>query len=44
VEIPRNRDIRFHDLIRGWVVVNTNNLDDEVLLKSDGTANYTTSR
>ena len=26
MKMPRNRDIRFHDLIRGWVVVNTNNL------------------
>jgi glutamyl-tRNA synthetase len=35
MKMPRNRDIRFHDLIRGWVVVNTNNLDDKVLFKSD---------
>ncbi|MFM7663818.1 MAG: glutamate--tRNA ligase, partial [Bacteroidota bacterium] len=36
MKMPRNHDVRFQDLIRGWVVVNTNNLDDKVLFKSDG--------
>jgi len=36
MKMPRNKDIRFEDMIRGWVVVNTNNLDDKVLFKSDG--------
>ena len=40
VKMPRNEDIRFHDEIRGWVVVNTNNLDDKVLFKSDGLPTY----
>lgn len=40
MKMPRNEDIRFHDLIRGWVVVNTNNLDDKVLFKSDGMPTY----
>lgn len=40
MKMPRNRDIRFEDLIRGWVVVNTNNLDDKVLFKSDGMPTY----
>jgi glutamyl-tRNA synthetase len=40
MKMPRNRDIRFHDIIRGWVVVNTNNLDDKVLFKSDGMPTY----
>lgn len=40
MKMPRNRDVRFHDLIRGWVVVNTNNLDDKVLFKSDGMPTY----
>ena len=34
--MPRNEEVRFNDMIRGWVVVNTNNLDDKVLFKSDG--------
>ncbi|MGB0914630.1 MAG: glutamate--tRNA ligase [Crocinitomicaceae bacterium] len=40
MKMPRNEDIRFHDEIRGWVVVNTNNLDDKVLFKSDGMPTY----
>lgn len=40
MKMPRNQDIRFHDVIRGWVVVNTNNLDDKVLFKSDGMPTY----
>lgn len=40
MKMPRNRDIRFEDMIRGWVVVNTNNLDDKVLFKSDGMPTY----
>ena len=33
-------DIRFHDLIRGWVVVHSSQIDDKVLLKSDGMPTY----
>lgn len=40
IKMPRNEDIRFHDEIRGWVTVNTNNLDDKVLYKSDGMPTY----
>jgi glutamyl-tRNA synthetase len=40
MKMPRNHDVRFEDLIRGWVVVNTNNLDDKVLFKSDGMPTY----
>jgi glutamyl-tRNA synthetase len=40
IKFPRNTDIRFKDEIRGWVVVNTNNLDDKVLFKSDGMPTY----
>src|SRR5690554_1721928 len=39
-KMPRNEDVRFEDKIRGWVVVNTNNLDDKVLFKSDGMPTY----
>lgn len=39
-KMPRNEDVRFEDIIRGWVVVNTNNLDDKVLYKSDGMPTY----
>lgn len=40
MKMPRNEEVRFQDLIRGWVVVNTNNLDDKVLFKSDGMPTY----
>jgi len=40
MKMPRNQDVRFEDEIRGWVVVNTNNLDDKVLFKSDGIPTY----
>ncbi len=40
MKMPRNIDIRFEDIIRGWVVVNTNNIDDKVLFKSDGLPTY----
>lgn len=39
-KMPRNEDVRFEDIIRGWVVVNTNNLDDKILFKSDGMPTY----
>ncbi|MGL5891268.1 MAG: glutamate--tRNA ligase, partial [Bacteroidia bacterium] len=35
-KIPRNEEVRFHDIIRGWVVVHSSQLDDKVLFKSDG--------
>ena len=40
IKLPRNEDIRFKDIVRGWVVVNTATLDDKVLLKSDGMPTY----
>lgn len=40
IKLPRNEEVRFHDEIRGWVVVNTANMDDKVLYKSDGMPTY----
>lgn len=40
VKMPRNEEVKFQDIIRGWVVVNTNNLDDKVIFKSDGMPTY----
>ncbi len=40
IKMPRNEEVRFNDVIRGWVVVNTTNLDDKVLFKSDGMPTY----
>ncbi|HXC05949.1 MAG TPA: glutamate--tRNA ligase family protein, partial [Bacteroidia bacterium] len=38
--IPRNEEIRVKDLIRGWVVVHSGQMDDKVLFKSDGMPTY----
>lgn len=40
MKMPRNTDVKFHDEIRGWVTVNTNNLDDKVLFKETGMPTY----
>jgi glutamyl-tRNA synthetase len=40
VKMPRNEEVRFQDIIRGWVQVNTSSLDDKVLFKSDGMPTY----
>lgn len=40
LKVPRNEEIRFFDIIRGWVIVNSSQVDDKVLLKSDGMPTY----
>ncbi len=40
IKVPRNREIKFYDVIRGWVSFNSNELDDKVLFKSDGFPTY----
>lgn len=40
MKMPRNVDIKLEDEIRGWVTVNTNNLDDKVLFKETGMPTY----
>jgi glutamyl-tRNA synthetase len=40
IKLNRNEEVKFHDIIRGWVSVNTNNMDDKVLFKSDGMPTY----
>jgi len=39
-KMPRNEEVKFHDHIRGWVSFNSSQLDDKVLLKSDGMPTY----
>ncbi|MDK2978236.1 MAG: glutamyl-tRNA synthetase [Bacteroidales bacterium] len=39
-KMPENEDIVVEDIIRGTVKVNTNQLDDKVLFKSDGMPTY----
>jgi glutamyl-tRNA synthetase len=40
LKVPRKEEIRFNDLIRGWVVVHSSSVDDKVLMKSDGMPTY----
>jgi glutamyl-tRNA synthetase len=40
LRVPENETIRFDDLIRGSVAFDSNGLDDQVLLKSDGLPTY----
>jgi len=40
MKIPRNEEVRVNDIIRGWVVVNSSQMDDKVLFKSDGMPTY----
>jgi glutamyl-tRNA synthetase len=38
--MPRNEEVKFHDVIRQWVSFNTAQLDDKVLMKNDGMPTY----
>lgn len=40
IKMPRNQEIKFEDEIRGWVSVNSSNVDDKVIFKSDGMPTY----
>lgn len=40
IKLPRDHEVRFEDTIRGWVSVNTNNMDDKVLFKADSMPTY----
>ena len=40
LKVPQGETVRFHDAIRGDVAIDTAELDDQVLLKSDGLPTY----
>ncbi len=40
IKMPRNEEVKFEDLVRGWVSFHSNQLDDKVLFKSDGMPTY----
>ncbi|HYF69153.1 MAG TPA: glutamate--tRNA ligase [Ohtaekwangia sp.] len=40
LKVPRKEEIRLNDLIRGWVMVHSSQIDDKVLMKSDGMPTY----
>lgn len=40
LKVPREDEIRLNDMVRGWVKVNSEDIDDKVLMKSDGMPTY----
>lgn len=40
LKVPRKEEVRLNDLVRGWVLVNSANIDDKILVKSDGMPTY----
>jgi len=40
LKLPENRDIVFEDVIKGRITINTNDMDDQVLIKADGFPTY----
>ncbi|NLY44622.1 MAG: glutamate--tRNA ligase [Tissierella sp.] len=40
LKLPKDYDVHFKDLVRGDIVINTDDIDDQVLLKSDGFPTY----
>lgn len=39
-KVPKKEEVRFYDEIREWVVIHSSQIDDKVLLKSDGLPTY----
>ncbi|MBI2414948.1 glutamate--tRNA ligase [candidate division WWE3 bacterium] len=40
LNVPANRDVTFHDEVFGDITINTDSIDDQILLKSDGYPSY----
>ncbi len=40
IKVPRNEEIKINDVIRGWVVFNSAQIDDKVIFKADGMPTY----
>lgn len=40
LDVPKNQDVSFTDLIRGTITFNSSTIDDQVLIKSDGFPTY----
>ena len=40
LKVPANEEVKVNDLIRGEVIVNSSQIDDKVLMKSDGMPTY----
>lgn len=40
LKVPLKDEVRFKDLVRGWVSVHSSTVDDKILMKSDGMPTY----
>ncbi len=40
LKVPKKEEIRLNDMIRSWVMVHSSQIDDKVLMKSDGMPTY----
>ena len=40
LKVPKKEEVRLNDMIRGWVMVHSSQIDDKVLMKSDGMPTY----
>ncbi|WP_425448438.1 glutamate--tRNA ligase [Dethiothermospora halolimnae] len=40
LKLPAAKDVKFHDIVRGDITINTRDMDDQVLMKSDGFPTY----
>ncbi len=40
LKVPQNKDITFNDLVKGTITINSSEVDDQVLIKSDGFPTY----
>lgn len=40
LKVPRDEEVRFNDVIKGIIKIETNIIDDQILLKSDGFPTY----
>jgi glutamyl-tRNA synthetase len=40
LKVPKKEEVRLNDMIRGWVMVHSSQIDDKVLMKADGMPTY----
>ena len=40
IKVPEKEEVRLNDMVRGWVMVHTEAIDDKVIMKSDGMPTY----
>lgn len=40
LKVPKKEEIRLNDMVRGWVMVHSSQIDDKVLMKGDGMPTY----